>query len=151
MTKYISVEGLEKLKKELNFLENDKRKELAERLKKAIAHGDLSENFEYSEAREAQGFLEGRIIELQELIKNSEVVSKNPKTAWIQVGSVFTAKCGDEEQKFEIVGVEESNPLQGKISVESPLGKAFLNKSEGAIVSVNAPQGEIKYKILKIE
>lgn len=151
MTKYISPEGLEKLKKELDFLENTKRKELAEKLKKAIAHGDLSENFEYSEAREAQGFLEGRILELEELIKNSEIVSKNPKTAWIQVGSVFLAKCGDEEEKFEIVGVEESNPLQGKISVESPLGKAFLKKSEGAIVSVNTPQGEIKYKILKIE
>ncbi|MEA3295581.1 MAG: transcription elongation factor GreA [Patescibacteria group bacterium] len=151
MTKYISPAGLEKLKKELDFLKNEKRKELAETLKKAIAHGDLSENFEYSEAREAQGFLEGRILELEELIKNSKIVSENPKTAWIQVGSVFVAKCEDEEQRFEIVGVEESDPLQGKISVESPLGKAFLNKSEGAIVAVDTPQGEVKYKILKVE
>ena len=138
------------MKNELYALKTKKRAEIAERLKKAISYGDLSENADYSEAKEQQAFVEGRILELDILIKNAEVVSKSPKIGWVQVGSVILAKTDGIQEKFKIVGAEEASPLQGKISIESPLGRAFLNKPEGAIIKVSAPQGNIQYKILKI-
>jgi transcription elongation factor GreA len=150
MPKIFTQEGLEKLKNELNVLKTEKRREIAQRLKKAISYGDLSENADYSEAKEQQAFIEGRILELEDLIKNAQVVSKNTKTGWVQIGSVILAKTDGTQEKFEIVGAEEASPLQGKISIESPMGRAFLNKPQGAIIKVSAPQGDIKYTILKI-
>lgn len=150
MPKYLSPEGLEKLKKELHFLKTVKRKETAEKLKKCAAYGDLSENSEYLEARESQAFLEGRILELEELIKNAEVVLKKAQTDWVQLGSVVLVSSQGKKEEFEIVGAEEASPIEKKISIDSPLGKTFLNKPKGAIVTVSTPQGEVKYKILKI-
>jgi transcription elongation factor GreA len=150
MPKYFTPEGLEKLKNELRALKTEKRAEIAERLKKAISYGDLSENADYSEAKEQQAFIEGRILELDALIKNAKIVSKNLRAGWVQVGSVILVKTDGTQEKFKIVGAEEASPMQGKISIESPLGIAFLNKPEGAIIKVSAPQGDIKYKILKI-
>lgn len=162
MTEYISPEGLEKLKKELDYLKNIKRKEMAQRLQDCISCGDLSENSDYQDAKESQGFLEGRILELEELIRSAVVVSKAERKGIAQVGSVvLVSSCekfsllqtlrAKNKERFKLVGVEEANPLEGKISIESPLGKAMLNCSENNIVEVEAPNGKIYYKILKIE
>ena len=150
MSKVFTKQGLEKLKNELNELKTNKRKEIAEKLEKAISYGDLSENADYSEAKEQQAFTEGRISELENLIKNAQVASRDSRVGWVQIGSVVLAKTDGNQEKFEIVGAEEASPLDGRISVESPMGRAFLNKPEGAIVKISAPQGDIKYKILKI-
>lgn len=139
--KHLTLEGLNKLKGELKELKEVKRKEVAERLEKCLAFGDLAENSEYHETKEAQAFLEGRILEIEDLINDAAIVS----------GSTILVKTRIRKEKFEIVGAEEANPLEGKISVDSPLGKALLNQPKGAIVEVNAPQGKIQYKILKIE
>ncbi len=151
MSKYLTPEGLEKIKKELDYLKNVKRKEIAQRLKRTASMGDLSENAAYHEAKEAQGFLEGRILELERLIKEAKVVKKNDRTGWVQIGSTVILSLDHEWEKFKIVGTAEADPLNGKISLDSPLGKALLDKPEGATVTVETPNGKIKYKIVKIE
>jgi len=151
MSKYLTPEGLEKLKKELNYLKKVKRKEIAERLKQTASLGDLSENAAYDEAKEAQGFLEGRILELEETIRGAEVVKKIDKAGWVQLGSTVIVSSNNEEEKFKVVGTAEADSLNGKISMDSPLGKALLDKPVGAIVTVETPNGKIKYKIIKIE
>lgn len=151
MEKYLTSEGLEKLKKELEHLKDVKRKEIAERLEKAISYGDLTENAEYHETKEAQAFLEGRILELEDLIVNAIVVPSEKKKGFAQIGSTILVKEGSDKEKFKIVGAEEADPLGGKISIDSPLGKAILNQTKGAIVQVITPQGKLQYKILKIE
>ena len=150
MEKYLTPEGLEKLKKELDYLKTVKRKEIAERLEKSIAYGDLTENAEYHETKEAQGFLEGRILELEDLLNNAIVVEEKQKGV-VQIGSTILVKTGPNKEKFKIVGAEETNPLEGKISADSPLGKAILNQAKGAIIQVVTPEGKTKYKVLKIE
>lgn len=149
--KYITQEGLEKLKKELNDLKTIKRKEIAGRLKEAISFGDLSENFAYQQAKEDQNFLEGRILELENIIKQAQIIKKTKQTNKVQVGSQILVECKKEKEKFQIVGSEETDPEKNKISFESPLGKAFLNKLVGEIIEVETPSGKISYKILKIE
>lgn len=151
MEKYLTVEGLEKLKKELAYLKDVKRREIAEKLEKCIAFGDLSENAEYHETKEAQGFLEGRILELENIISNAVVVAVAKKSGFAQIGSTILIKAGAAKERFKIVGAEEADPLGGKISADSPLGKALLNQPKGVIVRVNTPQGTMQYKILKIE
>lgn len=151
MEKYLTSEGLGKLKKELKYLKEAKRREIAERLEKSIAFGDLTENAEYHETKEAQAFLEGRILELEDLINNAVIVPNEKQKDLAQIGSTILVKASSTKEKFKIVGAEESNPLEGKISVESPLGQAILNQSKGAIVEVATPEGKIQYKILKIE
>ncbi len=146
----ISREGLKKLKEELEFLKNTKRKEMAARIKKALEQGDLSENAEYSEAKEEQAFVEGRIIMLQTKIKNAEVI-KNGKSKTIRPGSKIKVKFSDSKMDFEIVGASEANPSEGKISNESPIGAALIDKKVGDKVEVATPGGIIRYKILKIE
>src|SRR3990167_4607996 len=126
MEKYITAEGLEKLKKELIYLKETKRKEISERLEKSIAFGDLTENSEYHETKEAQGFLEGRILELEDLLQNAVIMpSEKQKNHAAQIGSTILVSVGKEKEKFTIVGAEEANPLEGKVSVESPLGQAL--------------------------
>lgn len=151
MEKYITAEGLEKLKKELAYLKETKRREIAERLEKCISFGDLAENSEYHETKEAQGFLEGRILELEDLIKNVVIVSDEIKNQFAQVGSTVLVKAGEATEEFKIVGVEEANPIEGKISVDSPLGKALINKPKGVVVEIKTPGGRMQYKIVKIE
>lgn len=151
MTKYLTPEGLEKLKKELDYLKKVKRKEIAERLRKTASMGDLSENAAYHEAKEAQGFLEGKILELEKEIRDAEIVEKIDKAGWVQIGSSVTLSSNGKKEKFQIGGTAEADPLNGKISSESPLGNALLDKPEGAVVTVKTPNGKIKYKILKIE
>ncbi len=151
MEKCITAEGLEKLKKELNYLKETKRKEIAEQLEKCISFGDLTENSEYHETKEAQGFIESRILELEDLIKNAAIVPEEIKNQFAQVGSTVLVKAGDATQEFKIVGVEEADPVAGKISVDSPLGKALINQPKGVIIEINTPGGRMHYKIVKIE
>ncbi len=153
MAQYFSPEGLAKLKKELEYLKNIKRKEVAERLKKAAAYGDLSENADYQDAKEEQAFVEGRILELEKTIKSAVVDSGKREKNVVQIGStVILTKEGknSSKEKFTIVGGGEADPLNGKISLDSPLGKALLNQSEGTTIEVKTPQGKIKYQISKI-
>jgi transcription elongation factor GreA len=148
---YLTQERLEELKAELESLKTTKRMEIAQRLKQAKEYGDLSENSEYAEAREEQANVEGRIFELEELLKNVEIITKHSGGSTVDVGSTIVVKKGDKTATYSIVGSYEANPLEGKISDESPLGKAFLGKKIGEHVNVTTPGGTAKYEILKIE
>jgi len=150
MVKYLTQEGLEKLKKELEYLRNHKRKEIALRLKRAADFGDLSENAAYHEAKEAQADLENRIRELRKTIGSAVVVKKNKNKGQVEIGSTVQVSSKNGKEKFKIVGEEESDPLKGKISYTSPLGEALLNKKEGEIVEIGTVGGKVKYKIVKI-
>ena len=112
----------------------------------------MIENAEYHETKEEQAFIEGRILELEDLIRNAVVVAteKQDKT-YAQVGSTVLVSAGAKKEEFKIVGAEEASPLEGKISINSPLGMAFLNQPKGALVKVKTPKGIAQYKILKIE
>lgn len=148
--KYISKEGLEQLKKELEGLKL-KRQEIAQRLEEAKALGDLSENTEYIQAKEAQAFNEGKFLELEEVLRNAVVISKNNGNSIVQVGSSVEASAHGEKQVFTIVGSEEANPAQGKVSNESPIGRAFLGHKAGESVIVETPRGKMTYKIISIK
>lgn len=154
---YLSKEKLEELKEEYSRLKTAKRQEVAERLKRAKELGDLSENSEYFEAREEQAQVEGRILELEEIIKNAVLIEKAPSTGIVQVGSTVVVEKvvqglpGQGERKFVIVGSNEANPTAGLISNESPLGRAFLKKKVGETVIVSTPSGKVEYKIVSVE
>lgn len=148
---YLSPEGMESIKKELSELKNKKRQEIAKRLQEAKDLGDLSENAEYFEAKEAQSFNESRIAELEELLKNA-IVIKTPSTEnIINIGSKIEVKTNSDTEIFNIVGSTEAKPQEGKISNESPLGRAFLGRKIGDDVEIKTPGGIIKYKVIKIE
>ena len=146
----LTPEGLEKLNAELKALINDKRKEVIERIREAAAHGDLSENADYAQAREEQSFIEGRIAEIEDIIKNAEIITTNSHHHHVSIGSTVIVKVNDTEKKYTIVGGSEANPKEGKISNESPIGQAFLGHKVDDIVEVKAPKGILKFKILKI-
>ncbi len=147
----ISQEGYDKLKDEMNFLGTVRRKEIAERIEKAKDLGDLSENAEYSEAKDAQALNEGRILELANSLKNVTVVQAHVSTDEVSMGSRVTVKSENGEKEYTIVSFNEADPLNGKISNESPLGVAFLHHRKGDKVEVDTPRGLIKYTILKTE
>ena len=148
--KYITKEGLEKLKKELERLKKEERIKIANELKEAISFGDLSENAAYDEAKENQAFIEGKIAELEKLISGAKIIKKQDNNGWVQVGSSVTLTDGKTEETYEIVGEEEANPLEKRLSFKSPLGHALLNKPQGAQVEINTAKGTTKYKVLKI-
>lgn len=147
----ISQEGYDKLKDELDFLTKVRRKEIAERIEHAKELGDLSENAEYSEAKDDQALNEGKIMELSGTLKNVTVVEKGAGGNEVSMGSKVSVKSDKGEREYEIVSFNEADPLVGKISNESPLGLAFLNKKKGDVVEVETPRGVVKYKILKTE
>ncbi|MFA5024338.1 MAG: transcription elongation factor GreA [Patescibacteria group bacterium] len=147
----ISQEGYDKLKDELNLLQTVRRKEVAERIERAKELGDLSENAEYSEAKDAQALNEGRILELTNVLKNVTVVQHDDCSEQVEMGSRVTVKTDNKEKQYTIVSFNEADPLNGKISNESPLGVAFLHKKKGESVEVETPKGLVKYKIIKIE
>ncbi len=149
MTKYLSKEGLEKLEKELEDLKSQ-RKDIAARLKKAVSYGDLSENADYSQAKDDQSFLEGKILETEELLRTAEVL-EHAKGGMIGMGSEVEVQCDGDKEKYTIVGSQEANLLENKISVESPLGKELMNQMEGGEIIVSTPEGKKKYKILKVK
>jgi transcription elongation factor GreA len=144
--------GLENLKKELIELKTVKRKEIAERIRRAIEQGDLVENAEYAQAKEEQAFLEGRIAEIENKVKHAEIISEHKtKLNTIGLGSTFRVKLNGDETTYTIVGSSEADPMSGKISNESPIGQAFFGKKIGDIVEVNTPGGLVKYKVLEIK
>ncbi|MDO9399094.1 MAG: transcription elongation factor GreA [bacterium] len=147
----ISQEGYDKLKKELEECSTSKRYEIARRIESAKELGDLSENAEYSDAKEAQAFNEGRIAELSALLKNLTIVQSHGDKNTISLGSKIKVISDNKERNFIIVSFNESNPSEGKISNESPLGTAFLGRGKGDKILVNTPRGEVEYKIISIE
>ena len=151
MNQYLSAEGLEKLKKELQEREGKIRSDIARRVLEAKELGDLSENAEYAEAREAQSMNEGRIEEIKDIIKMGVVIGHQGQHKVVAVGSTVSVKFGGHEREFTIVGPAESNPSQGFISNESPLGMAFIGKQKGDDFEVLVPSGKMKYKILDIK
>jgi transcription elongation factor GreA len=151
MKKYLTPEGLEKLKKEFDYLITTKRKEIAERLKHAASFGDLKENAAYQDAKEAQGFLEDKILKLKQIIQTAQVIEKKKQTGKVQIGSIVLVSLDGEKQKFQIVDQEEANLQERKISFQSLLGETLLGKSVGNEVKIKTPEGETRYKILKIE
>jgi transcription elongation factor GreA len=148
---YVTKERLEEFKLELEELKNTKRQEVAQRLKQAKEYGDLSENSEYAEAREEQANVETRIAELEELFKNAVIIEKTIDDGVVQVGSTVIVKKGGKSYTYTIVGVYEAKPEEGKISDESPLGKAFLGRKSGDKVHVTIPSGASEYEITKIQ
>jgi transcription elongation factor GreA len=150
---YLTQEGIDKLTAELENLKGPVRQELAAKLKAAIEMGDLSENADYKKAKEDQGFIEGRIQELEETLKRAQVIEQNTvASGMIQIGStVIVKEEGYSEEEFQIVGSKETDPNSGKISYESPIGSALLNKRVGDIVRVKTPEGGINFKIIEIK
>ena len=148
---YISQEGLQKLRNELEQLKTVERPEVVDRIAKARDLGDLSENAEYHEAREKQSFIEGRIQELESLIKNA-VIIESKKSDMVELGSTVHATCDNGMKiKYQIVGHSEADPASGRISHESPLGKAFIGRGIGHEFELNVPAGVLKCKIDNIE
>lgn len=147
----ISQEGYDKLKNELATLIKIKRPEIARRIQTAKDMGDLSENAEYSDAKEAQAFNEGRIAEVDAILKNVTVMDSLDSREEVSLGSIVTAKIDGKIKEYTIVSFNEADPLDGKISNESPLGRALLRKKPGDVVLVNTPKGETKYEIIEIK
>ena len=150
---YLTAEGAEKLQKELTELKGPKRDALAVRLRFAIQQGDLSENADYIQAKEEQGFLEGRIHELDSILKNVVIIEKNKDNLeQVNIGSHITIQEEDfDPETWYLVGPNEADPKNGKISHESPIGKALVGHKPGDTVEVTTPAGKIHLKILKIE
>jgi transcription elongation factor GreA len=148
---YLTKKGFEDLKKEYDEVVNKRRPEVVERLSAAREMGDLSENAEYTAAREELAFIDGRIEELEELLKQAELISdNNHKTHAVGMGSKVVIKIGDKNETFTVVGEWEADPIEKKISHESPLGKALLGKTVGDEIEVEAPAGKMLYKVVSI-
>ncbi|OGC70222.1 transcription elongation factor GreA [candidate division WWE3 bacterium RIFOXYC1_FULL_39_7] len=147
---YVTKEGLAKLKNELKELIEEKRPEVARRIQNAREMGDISENAEYDAARQEQSYIEGRIAELEEVVKSSKV-SDAQKSDGVGIGSKVTVHIEGDEETFHIVGAPEANPSEKKISHESPLGVALFGKKVGDLVEVEAPVGKLTYTIINIE
>jgi len=149
----LTVEGLKKLEDELENLRAVKRHEIAERLKIAISYGDISENSEYDDAKNEQAFLEGRVIELDKMIRNAQVIkSSSISKDVVSLGCKVTVEDMETKEKTEyiVVGTTEADPFEGRISNESPVGKAILGEKVGKKVQVSTPMGDLSYKILEI-
>ncbi len=154
-TKFLTKEGFQKLQDELDHLRTIKRQEVADRLHEAMEGGELIENAEYEAAKNEQAFVEGRIQELEILLATARVIEedeKNHRTGVVAVGSTVTIQeQGYDPETYTIVGAAEANPRDGKISNESPIGKAILNHNIGDIVQVETPSGTYKVKIMKVK
>lgn len=158
--KYImTYEGVKKLEDELEFLKTVKRKDITEKIKAALSFGDLSENSEYDEAKNEQAFVEGRILQLENMLRNTNVVDESEiPNDIIGVGAKVKVKDLDfnpdldfeEEMVLTIVGSAEADPLENKISNESPIGKGLMHKKVGDIVEIPIPDGSKRYEIIKI-
>lgn len=150
----LTAEGLKKLEDELENLRSVKRHEVAERIKVAIGYGDISENSEYDDAKNEQAFIEGRILELEQMISTATVIDNAAnKEGVVMLGSTVVVQdmeFGDEES-YTIVGTTEADPSQNRISNESPVGAAILGQKVGSVVEVHTPAGELSYKILEVK
>ncbi len=150
---YITAEGLKKLEGELEHLRSVRRQEVALRLREAIQGGDeLIDNAEYEAAKNEQAFVEGRIIELERMLAKAQIIEHNKKADIVEIGATVTIKEGNKKpETFTIVGAAEADPKEGLISNESPLGSALLTKQVGDAVEVEAPDGVIRFKLVKIK
>ena len=149
---YVSQEALAKLKAELNDLVTNKRPEVIDRIQRARELGDLSENADYSDAKESQGFIEGRILELESMIRNAKLINGENGSAQVRIGTTLVANCQNlGEKEYTIVGSNEAAPAQGKISNESPFGEAFLSRKVGEEVQIKTPRGAMTCKIVSIK
>jgi transcription elongation factor GreA len=148
---YLTPEGAEKLRAELKELTGPRREELSKRLRSAIQMGDLSENADYHKAKEDQSFLEGRIQEIEAVLRTAVIVEKTHSDV-VTVGSTVTVQeDGFDPETYYVVGAKEADPRKGKISNESPIGRALMDHKVGDMVEAETPGGKIKFKILKIE
>jgi transcription elongation factor GreA len=154
-TIYMTKEGYEKLESELEYLVSVRRREVADQIAEAKAEGDISENAGYDEAKNAQAFLEGRIRELENRIRNAQIIEDDvdsPANVVALGRSVVVQEIGeDTKEGYTIVGSVEADPKNGRISNESPMGKSLLGKKVGDKITVKTPNGEIQFKILKVE
>jgi len=149
--KYLTAEGMSRLQAELEELKGPRRLDLAKRLRSAIQMGDLSENADYHKAKEDQAFLEGRIQELEYLLRNVVVIEKNVSSEIVGLGNHVTIQEGDSPaETYHVVGAKEADPRNGKISNESPIGMALVDRRVGDVVEVATPGGVLRFKILKI-
>lgn len=146
---YLTPEGIKELKAELDDLVKNKRKEVAHALKAAKEFGDLKENSSWDDAKSRQAFIEGRIVEIDNILKHSKTIKKN-NTGVVDVGSKVHVNLNNGKQVFHIVGSTEADPDSGKISDESPIGQALLGKKVGDTATVEVPAGAINYKIIKV-
>lgn len=149
----ITYSGVKKLEEELQYLKTTKRKEITEKIKVALSFGDLSENSEYDEAKNDQAFLEGKIAQIENMLKNAVIIDESElNNDVVSVGSKVKVMDYefDEEVLFSIVGSAEADPMENKISNESPVGSALIGKKVGDVVEVQVPDGVNKYKILDI-
>lgn len=146
----LTKDGFDSLKLELADLLDSKRPKLVDRLSYARSQGDLAENNDYQNAKEELDFMDGRITELEDVIKNAKVVATTSKSSTIGVGTSVSVKVGGKEHRFAIVGEWEADPVNKKISNSSPLGQALVGKKVGDVVEVEAPAGTVKYTIVKI-
>lgn len=151
-THYLTPEGLEKLKKELEESKTIKRKEIASKIQAAIEMGDLSENAAYHDAKDEQAFLEGRIREIENILNNAEVIDESQKKKdEVIIGSKVVIECEGKKMEYVIVGSNEANPLEGKISNESPIGQALLGKKKKEKVQIAVPKGVMDCVIKSVE
>ncbi|MEJ5203227.1 MAG: transcription elongation factor GreA [Anaerolineales bacterium] len=150
---YLTAEGVKRLSEELEYLKGPAREALAKRLRAAIQQGDLSENADYIAAKEEQGFLEGRILKLESLLRNAVVIDDTTKNRdEVGIGSRVTIQEEDfEPETYQLVGPTEADPAQGRISHESPIGRALMGRRPGDTVSVETPAGTVYLKIINIE
>ncbi|HOU43794.1 MAG TPA: transcription elongation factor GreA [Anaerolineaceae bacterium] len=150
---YLTNDGLQRLQAELNYLKTTARDQLAKRLRTAIQQGDLSENADYIAAKEEQGFLEGRIMELEQIIRNVVIIDENQRNRdVVDIGASITIQEGNfPVETYQLVGPQEADPANGRISHESPIGKAMIGKRSGDEFLVSTPNGTIHFKIIKIE
>lgn len=149
----MTYDGVKKLEDELEYLRTVKRREITEKIKSALSFGDLSENSEYDDAKNDQAFIEGRIVQLENMLKNVSIVDESEiQSDIVSVGSIVKVRDYDfdEEIEYTIVGSLEADPVNNRISSESPVGKSFLGKKTGDIVEVQIPDGLSKYEILSI-
>ena len=150
----ITKEGLKSLEQELDQLKTVRRKQVAARLKEAISYGDLSENSEYEEAKNEQAFVEGRIIELESMIKNAKVIDeKHHSKKVVEIGTkvkIQHTKRKTEEYEFTIVGSTEADPFSNRVSNESPVGEALMGAKQGDKVTVEAPSGKAEFEVKKL-
>ena len=150
-TVLLTEDGLKKLQDELKVLKETRRHEVIERIQEAVSHGDLSENADYAQAKEEQAFIEGRIQEIEEMVKFAQIIAHTGNVNFVSIGSTVTAKVKDKEVKYTIVGANEANPAAGKISNESLVGRAVLGAKRGDRIPIETPSGKTEYEITNIE
>ncbi len=148
---YLTAEGITKLEAELDDLVHGQRTKIAARLKEAKEYGDLSENIQWDDAKDQQAFIEGRIAEVENILKHASLIKSPKNNAIVTMGSTVHLELEDGKQRYTIVGSTEANPEEGKISNESPIGRALIGKKPGEEVEVTVPSGTMIYKITHIE